>query len=129
MLMMVCIFALAGCGKEPDHIPAMIMEANIQAQTQKTSSTFIDPNSAYQIIQLFVEQIESGVIDDDFLNTMEHNIKKDIGSRKEDLVILKAISSYIDNVEDIGFPLDVVSKLEGIPDLDAHTVVILKIEQ
>ena len=104
MLMMVCVFALAGCGKEPDHIPAMVMETNISLQTQKMQATFMDPASVYQIIQLFSEQIEAGNIDDEYLTNMEHMIKKDGDSRKEDLVILKAIRSYMDNVEDIGYP-------------------------
>lgn len=104
MLMLVCIFAFAGCGKEPDHIAATDMETIIQYDVQRTQGTFADPGSIYQIIQLFSAQIESGTIDDGYLNVMDHSIKKAGESRKEDAVILKGIRSYMDNLEDIGNP-------------------------
>ncbi|MCR4585573.1 MAG: OadG family protein [Lachnospiraceae bacterium] len=104
MLMLVSVFVLAGCGKEPEHIPAMVMETNISLQTQRMQTTFIDPGSAYQIIQLFTEQIESGNVDEEYLANMEHMIKKAGDARKDDLVILKGIRSYSDNLEDIGDP-------------------------
>ncbi len=126
MLMLVSIFAFAGCGKEPDHISAADMETIIQYDVQRTQGTFADPASIYQIIQLFSAQIESGVIDDGYLNVMEHNIKKSGESRKEDAVILKGIRSYMDNLEDIGNPrlADEMTPYYYIVKEDSYTAVM-----
>ncbi|MCR5119726.1 MAG: OadG family protein [Lachnospiraceae bacterium] len=104
ILMLVSIFALAGCGKEPEHIPADVMELNISYDTQRVQATFFDPGSAFQVIQLYADEIANGTIDDDYLGDMEHIFKKEGDVRKEYLVLLKGIRSYSDNLEDIGNP-------------------------
>ncbi len=104
LLLAAFCFGLTACGAEPDHLDAYGTEMMIMMQNSTMQKNFANPYQVYTTMSMFKLALEDGQVDLDYLDKVEHAAKQQGETAAEDIVMVKGIRAYLDNVEDIGDP-------------------------